>query len=175
MLPIIFAIAIDTDRLTIGLGKELATQDTIIWSWWYVSYQMPRGDMIETKIITGRDCADWHQEHSKEACARVRCRCSNGITNHGYQHQADDVDRAIARSCGRPCHKNGDKEGRKLSDILLAEVQCTSRDRVPTHPDRSRQPKSIDGPKPERAHNRRKKILKSLAQQTKMLKQCEQI
>lgn len=32
VLPIIFAMAIEMERLTRGRGKELATQDTMIWS-----------------------------------------------------------------------------------------------------------------------------------------------
>lgn len=32
VLPIIFAMAIEMERLTRGRGNELATQDTMIWS-----------------------------------------------------------------------------------------------------------------------------------------------
>ena len=32
VLPIIFAMAIEMERLTRGRGNELATQETMIWS-----------------------------------------------------------------------------------------------------------------------------------------------
>ena len=116
--PIALQMAMDAERLTSGRGKELATQDTRIVS-------------VHTRIVLAQclawaafpfatielTCADGthgHEEHGEEPGALGLGSCADGVASGRYDHQDDDMDRAIVQPGRVPRDENRRQESREL-------------------------------------------------------------
>lgn len=174
VLPIMLAMAMEAERLTIGRGKELATQETMIWSVMCCRQFEPRKKAVG-EALTCRDCTHGHQKHGKKACPNIGRRGGDGVAHRCDEHKADDVNGSVPCPGGRPRHKNGDEERCELTQSLLVKRISKHCGHIRTYPNRSGQPQRIDGAISQSPDNGREEILKRLAQQTDVLEQDKQI
>lgn len=104
-------MAMALERLTSGRGKELATQETMIW----YEDTAPMG-ICEVLLAvrswkTRRSApAKTYEEHGEVASSHDGGACDDGIAGHSEHHEHTDVDTAVTCGTGRPSDGDGDEE-----------------------------------------------------------------